>query len=113
MDVFWLCSSLIALRVPRCCLKSFPRVQRADRLFLTDVYAASEEPIPGVTGRSMADAVRARGQEVEYLENLEDVSGVVAKNSRPGDIILFLGAGDITLEAHKYAALLDGAKGQG
>jgi UDP-N-acetylmuramate-alanine ligase len=40
------------------------------------------------------------------------VGGAVAKNSRPGDIILFLGAGDITLEAHKYAALLDGAKGQ-
>lgn len=86
--------------------------KEADRLFLTDVYAASEEPIPGVTGRSMADAVRAHGQEVEYLEHLEDVGGVVAKNSRPGDIILFLGAGDITLEAHKYAALLDGAKSQ-
>jgi len=86
--------------------------KEADRLFLTDVYAASEEPIPGVTGKSMADAVRARGQEVEYLEHLEDVGGAVAKNSRPGDIILFLGAGDITLEAHKYAALLDGAKSQ-
>jgi hypothetical protein len=76
--------------------------------FLTDVYAASEEPIPGISGKSMAEAVRARGQEVEYLECLEDVGEAVAKNSRPGDVILFLGAGDITQEAHKYAMLLNG-----
>lgn len=70
--------------------------QGVDYLFLTDVYAASESPIPGISGECIADAVRAHGQSVEYLSKLADVGDAVAKVSRPGDVILFLGAGDIT-----------------
>ncbi|MBO4714493.1 MAG: UDP-N-acetylmuramate--L-alanine ligase [Verrucomicrobia bacterium] len=74
-----------------------------DQLLLTDVYAASENPIPGVSGECMAQAIRAHGQQVEYLQHLEDVGKAVERISKPGDVILFLGAGDITRQAHQYA----------
>ena len=68
----------------------------ADRLVVTDVYGARETPVPGVTGALVADAARLGGVEVEYVPRLEDVAGFVADRVEPGDLVLTLGAGDIT-----------------
>lgn len=75
----------------------------ADLLFLTDVYAASETPIPGISGECIARAVHDAGQNVTYCNRLDDICAAVESQARPGDVILFLGAGDITKQAHKYA----------
>lgn len=70
----------------------------AEVVVVTDVFAAGEVPLPGVTGRVVADAVRhARpGTEVHYVPSRADVAARVAELLRPGDLCLTLGAGDLT-----------------
>jgi UDP-N-acetylmuramate--alanine ligase len=67
----------------------------ADKLWLTELYAANEPEIPGVNGAMLADAVRARGQTVEFIPELAALGASVRAAMRPGDVVLFLGAGDI------------------
>ncbi|MBU3678174.1 MAG: UDP-N-acetylmuramate--L-alanine ligase [Candidatus Kapabacteria bacterium] len=68
----------------------------ADVIVLTDVYAAREEPIEGVSGRLIADAARDAGhRHVFYAETLNDVSILLEELLRPGDILLTMGAGDV------------------
>lgn len=78
----------------------------ADKLFLTDVYAASEPEIPGANSAALAEAIRARGQKVDYVPALQDVANTVRAGMQPGDLVLFLGAGDITKSAHELASAL-------
>src|SRR5208337_3425381 len=66
-----------------------------DVLYLMDVYPAGEEPIPEVSSRRLYEALRARGHvEVHYL-GAESPAVEVAAGSRPGDLIVTLGAGDV------------------
>jgi UDP-N-acetylmuramate--alanine ligase len=83
----------------------------ADVVVLTDVYGAGEAPVPGVSGRLVADAVRRARPDVElhYVPGRTDLVGAVAGLLRPGDLCLTLGAGDLTslpdeLIAHLSAA---------
>jgi len=78
----------------------------ADRLWLAEIYAASEPVIPGISSDVLADAIRARGQTVELVPNLLHLSGLVRAAMQPGDLVLFLGAGDITQVAHALAVQL-------
>jgi UDP-N-acetylmuramate--alanine ligase len=68
----------------------------ADEVVLTDIYAAGEPAIPGVTLDALASAVReaARGG-VRVVPALEDVPAAVAMMARPGDLVITLGAGSI------------------
>jgi UDP-N-acetylenolpyruvoylglucosamine reductase len=75
----------------------------ADRLVLTEVYAASEPEIPGANSAALAELLRATGQGVDYIPRLDDVAPAAAGLARPGDVLLFLGAGDITRAAHQCA----------
>jgi len=69
---------------------------RADVLIITDIYAASERPVEGVSGKTLAQAVKQHGQrEVHYLPDLETLPGELSKMAEPGDLILTLGAGNI------------------
>jgi UDP-N-acetylmuramate--alanine ligase len=68
----------------------------ADQLFLTEIYAASEQPIPGVSGAKLAEAIRAAGHPaVTFVERKEQLVDQVLSQVRPGDLVLTLGAGDI------------------
>ncbi len=82
----------------------------ADRLWLTEIYAASEPPIAGVTGLMLAETVRATGQKVEFVAELAALRGAVCAAMEPGDTLVFLGAGDITRAAHELAAELRTAR---
>jgi UDP-N-acetylmuramate--alanine ligase len=82
----------------------------ADRIWLTEIYAASEPPIAGVTGMMLAETVRATGQKVEFVADLDALRGAVRAAMEPGDILVFLGAGDITRTAHELAAKLGKTK---
>jgi UDP-N-acetylmuramate--L-alanine ligase/UDP-N-acetylenolpyruvoylglucosamine reductase len=82
----------------------------ADRLWLTEVYAASEPEIAGVNGAVLADAVRAGGQEVEFVASIDQLCPAIQKALQPGDLVLFLGAGDITRAAHQLADELNQQK---
>lgn len=83
-----------------------PALAIADRVVVTDVYAAGEAPIPGVTGRLVADAARRAGVEVDYVPRRIELAPRVADSARPGDTLLVMGAGDITLIADELAGLL-------
>jgi UDP-N-acetylmuramate--alanine ligase len=66
----------------------------ADEAVVLDVYAAREDPESGVTGRLVADAVP--GGAAHYIPEFADVPKVVAALAAPGDLVLTMGAGDIT-----------------
>ena len=79
----------------------------ADRLIVTDIYAASEDPIPGVTGKMLADKVRTTtGQEVEYMADQPTILDHLEHEAQSGDLIMTIGAGDIyKLGEHLVQAL--------
>jgi UDP-N-acetylmuramate--alanine ligase len=69
----------------------------ADVVVLTEIYAASEAPIPGVTGEALAAALRAHGQrDVRFVAKVEDLPAELKALCRAGDLLLTFGAGSIT-----------------
>jgi len=68
----------------------------ADVVVVTDVYAAREEPVPGVTGELVARAARDAGATVEYLPDKADLATRLATLVRESDLVVTLGAGDVT-----------------
>ncbi len=92
-----------------------PSMRDADEIVLTDIYAASEEPIPGITLETLAEAVRlGSGRPVHVVPRLDDVVPELLKVARPGDAVITLGAGSIgTLPARLLEALRDRGSGIG
>ena len=85
-----------------------PSLAAADHIILTDIYAASEDPIPGVTLDALAGAVRrAVHVPVDVVPRLEDVAPAVARAAQPGDLVLTLGAGSITTVPAQVLAILE------
>ncbi|MGE5280277.1 MAG: UDP-N-acetylmuramate--L-alanine ligase [Deltaproteobacteria bacterium] len=81
--------------------KSF---SHCDHLLVTDIYAANEDPIEGVTAENLVERIRANAAcPVSYAPR-PDLVGRVRAVVRPGDCVLFLGAGDITKASHEFAA---------
>lgn len=80
----------------------------ADVIVVTDVYGAGEEPIPGVTGKLVADAVceHLPGRLVAYLPHRDELIGYLCHTARPGDALLTLGAGDVTSIGEELLARL-------
>ena len=68
----------------------------ADLVVVTEVYAAREQPVPGVSGRQVADAARRAGADARFEPTRADVGRRVFEALTPGDVVLTLGAGDIT-----------------
>ncbi|HSD09810.1 MAG TPA: UDP-N-acetylmuramate--L-alanine ligase [Candidatus Binatia bacterium] len=69
----------------------------AEKLFLTEIYPAGEEDIEGVSGESLFQALRRRGHlDVEYRPSREALTAALLEALRPGDLLVVLGAGDIT-----------------
>ena len=68
----------------------------ADLVIVTEIYAAREQPIPGVTGRAVAEAARAAGADARFEGTRAEVGRRVFDALQPGDVVLTLGAGDIT-----------------
>jgi UDP-N-acetylmuramate--alanine ligase len=69
----------------------------SDELFLTEVYAASEDPIAGATAEAVAQAVARFGPvPVRRVATLDEVVGAVTLDAQPGDVVVTLGAGSIS-----------------
>ncbi|MGH8928203.1 MAG: UDP-N-acetylmuramate--L-alanine ligase [Acidimicrobiia bacterium] len=79
----------------------------ADRVVVTDVYAAREAPIPGITGELIATAARQAGADVVYAPHRADLASLLAGLVMPGDLVLTMGAGDITLVPTELGHLLE------
>lgn len=81
----------------RDCLEEFTHAfDEADVLFMTDIYAAGEAPIPGVSGETLAEAVKVGGHpSVTFVRQKDTLPDQVLPHLRSGDLVLTLGAGDI------------------
>jgi UDP-N-acetylmuramate--alanine ligase len=67
----------------------------ADDVTVTDIYPAREQPIPGVTGKLVIDALSDRGVLAAWTPSVEEGVERVRRRTRPGDVLLVVGAGDI------------------
>ena len=81
----------------RDCIEDFAHAfDQADMLFMTEIYPAGEQPIPGVSGVKLAEVIKAAGHpSVTFIERKENIPDQVLPHLRPGDLVLTLGAGDI------------------
>lgn len=78
----------------------------ADVVVVTDVFGAREEPVPGVTGELVADAARGAGGVVHYIPHRYELAEFIAPLVEPGDLVVSMGAGDITLLHTELAPIL-------
>lgn len=83
----------------------FGRVlQNVDKLFVADVYPASELPIPGISGQTIVDAVLEHGPaDASFLPDMSKAHYVVGNQLRPGDLFLTLGAGNVHVAGARIA----------
>jgi UDP-N-acetylmuramate--alanine ligase len=78
----------------------------ADSLVLTEIYAAGEDPIPGVTGTRLHEAVKACGHRDAIFVDRAGLPARLREQVREGDLVLTLGAGDITHVGEELLELL-------
>jgi UDP-N-acetylmuramate--alanine ligase len=78
----------------------------ADIVVISDIYPASEAPIPGLTGQTLVDALRSVGQrEVHYVPEIQDMPKALLGLTQPKDMLITFGAGSITQVGPAYLAL--------
>jgi UDP-N-acetylmuramate--alanine ligase len=82
----------------------------ADDVTVTDVYPAREAPVPGVTGKLVVDALSDRGVLAGWTPTVEQGVERLRRRSRPGDVLLVVGAGDVD---RAVDLLRDGLAGRG
>jgi len=84
-----------------------PALARADRLVVTDIYAAGEDPIPGVSSATIVESARRAGcAAVTAVESWEDAVDALLPEIRPQDVVMTLGAGDVWKAGDLLAARL-------
>ena len=74
----------------------FTAFNQADRVIIMDIYAAGEQPIPGVSGQAVYEGIRKYGhKDVAYLGGRDEIVKHLCETLREGDLLLTLGAGDV------------------
>lgn len=79
----------------------------ADEVVVLDVFGAREDPQPGVTGALIVDKVALPAEHTHYEPSLEAVVPLVARLAKPGDLVLTMGAGDVTMLGPEVLAEID------
>ncbi len=69
--------------------------EKADRVIITDIYAAREKDTGLIHSRDLVKSISQTGQICTYMETFEQVADYLRKNTSPGDIVITMGAGDI------------------
>jgi UDP-N-acetylmuramate--alanine ligase len=78
----------------------------ADAVYLTEIYPSREPPIPGVTASLIADEMPAVGGRLAWRGERRELAAALAANVREGDVVIVMGAGDITQTGPELLALL-------
>jgi UDP-N-acetylmuramate--alanine ligase len=81
----------------RDCFEDFVQVMaRADVLWLSEIYAAGETPIPAADGRALSRAMRVAGHEaLVFVDDIQKMAQVIVDNAQGGDVVMCMGAGSI------------------
>jgi UDP-N-acetylmuramate--alanine ligase len=82
----------------------------ADALYLTEIYSSREQPIDGVTSSMIEQHITAAGRRLTWRGDRNALAAAVAANAREGDVVIFMGAGDITRSGPELLALLEGQR---
>jgi len=75
----------------------------ADKIFLTEIYPAREKPIPGVKTALIFDLLKESNADVTFVEKVDDLSSVLLDEIKEDDVLITLGAGNITKIAHEIS----------
>ncbi len=85
----------------------------ADVLFLLDIYAASEQPIEGITAEALAENIKKFGHKnVSYIGDIDTATDKVCEAVQPGDLVITLGAGSVTRLSDEILEKLKEREGQ-
>ncbi len=80
----------------------------ADSVLVTPVYEAGEDPVPGIDSAALVQGLKSRGhRDAARVDTLENLAEILARDMAPGDMIVCLGAGDITRWAAELPAHLE------
>ena len=82
----------------------------ADEVVVMDVYGAREDPVPGVTGAMVADAVPLPADRVLFEPSWSAAAPALAARARPGDLVLTMGAGDVSMVGPEVLEALAGRR---
>jgi len=86
----------------------------ADVLLVSEIYAAGEEKIPGIDVAPLVDAIRAHGHNAaHFVADLEELAARVVRDARPGDLVVTLGAGNISTLGSRILEQLEAQGGRG
>lgn len=81
----------------------------ADTLLVTDIYAASEDPIEGVTAEALTEAIKRYGhKDAHYIGGLDNAAQLIRERAQPGDMVITLGAGTVNRVGDQTLELLRG-----
>ncbi len=80
-------------------------LSKPDLLLLTEIYPASETPIPGVSGLTLAQGIKQMGKQVLFFETFEEVQNKLEDILKPGDLFITLGAGSVYTIGEKFLGL--------
>jgi len=84
----------------------------ADRVVVSDIYAASESPLPGITGEALAHAIRDAGHAQAFFGgSLDEIEEAWSNRFEPGELVLTLGAGDVVALGPKLLAAIEARRG--
>jgi len=82
----------------------------ADETIVTAIYKSREEPIPGITAEAIIVKMKAAGNRAEYVNDMNRIPALLKSRIKAGDIVVFMGAGDIGEVAARFAAEMTPAK---
>jgi UDP-N-acetylmuramate--alanine ligase len=82
----------------------------ADALYLTEIYPSRERPIAGITSSLITEQLPTTGAHLAWRGERRDVARVLASQVSEGDVVIFMGAGDITQSGPELLALLQGRR---
>ncbi|EDP73864.1 UDP-N-acetylmuramate--L-alanine ligase, partial [Hydrogenivirga sp. 128-5-R1-1] len=80
----------------------------SDTVIITDIYSAGEKPIENISAEKLTEKIKEKGKEVYFAKYLSDVENMLKEMIKEGDVVLILGAGNITQVAEKLAKYLEG-----
>ena len=67
----------------------------ADKVIVNSIYAASENPIPGITGELVTEEIKKHGVDAVFMEDKSEIVDLLARETRQGDLVITIGAGHI------------------